>query len=238
MSDELDRYERPFRRGSWSLTRSSTSKSTPGSASSRRCRAGYRIRVNGEPFVVHEPVVTGREILTLAGSAPGGELHAARQDGGRKAAQGRARRESRSAAAAASRSSRPCPATRRRVEMTLRRQFDLLPQDHEVSRRVRPAVGNDRGWLAMGADPRFPDARWLQSPTGYGGYPHRDGLSANRAEHGLFLSCPRAQGRQADRRNAGHTAARRQSVPALVAAPNRAKPVEGRSRLSRYTCSS
>ncbi len=31
---------------------------------------GYRIRVNGEAFVVHEPVVTGREILTLAGLLP------------------------------------------------------------------------------------------------------------------------------------------------------------------------
>jgi hypothetical protein len=31
---------------------------------------GYRIRVNGEPFVVHEPVITGREVLTLAGLIP------------------------------------------------------------------------------------------------------------------------------------------------------------------------
>ena len=34
-----------------------------------RCR-GYRIRVNGEPFVVHEPKPTGRQILTLAGLIP------------------------------------------------------------------------------------------------------------------------------------------------------------------------
>jgi len=31
---------------------------------------GYRIRVNGDAFVVHDPVVTGREILTLAGLLP------------------------------------------------------------------------------------------------------------------------------------------------------------------------
>jgi len=31
---------------------------------------GYRIRVNGEPFVVHEPTPTGRAILTLAGLLP------------------------------------------------------------------------------------------------------------------------------------------------------------------------
>jgi len=31
---------------------------------------GYRIRVNGEPFVVHQPVVTGREVLVLAGLLP------------------------------------------------------------------------------------------------------------------------------------------------------------------------
>ena len=34
-----------------------------------RCR-GYRIRVNGDPFVVHEPKPTGREILTLSGLTP------------------------------------------------------------------------------------------------------------------------------------------------------------------------
>ncbi len=31
---------------------------------------GYRIRVNGEPFGVHEPVITGREVLVLAGLTP------------------------------------------------------------------------------------------------------------------------------------------------------------------------
>lgn len=31
---------------------------------------GYRIRVNGEPYVVTDPVVTGREVLTLAGLLP------------------------------------------------------------------------------------------------------------------------------------------------------------------------
>lgn len=31
---------------------------------------GYRIRVNGEPFVVHDPKPTGRAILTLAGLIP------------------------------------------------------------------------------------------------------------------------------------------------------------------------
>jgi hypothetical protein len=31
---------------------------------------GYRIRVNGDPFVVHDPKPTGRAILTLAGLLP------------------------------------------------------------------------------------------------------------------------------------------------------------------------
>ena len=31
---------------------------------------GYRIRVNGDPFVVHAPEPTGRAILTLAGLLP------------------------------------------------------------------------------------------------------------------------------------------------------------------------
>lgn len=31
---------------------------------------GYRIRVNGDPFVVHDPTPTGRAILTLAGLLP------------------------------------------------------------------------------------------------------------------------------------------------------------------------
>ncbi|MCG8604739.1 multiubiquitin domain-containing protein [bacterium] len=33
------------------------------------CR-GYRIRVNGDRFVVHSPHITGREVLTLAGFRP------------------------------------------------------------------------------------------------------------------------------------------------------------------------
>ena len=31
---------------------------------------GYRIRINGQPYVVHDPIVTGRAILTLAGLLP------------------------------------------------------------------------------------------------------------------------------------------------------------------------
>lgn len=31
---------------------------------------GYRIRINGEPYVVHKPEITGREVLTLAGLLP------------------------------------------------------------------------------------------------------------------------------------------------------------------------
>lgn len=31
---------------------------------------GYRIRINGDPFVVHEPEITGRQVLTLAGLLP------------------------------------------------------------------------------------------------------------------------------------------------------------------------
>jgi hypothetical protein len=34
---------------------------------------GYRIRVNGDPFVVHDPKPTGRAILTLAGLLPAEE---------------------------------------------------------------------------------------------------------------------------------------------------------------------
>lgn len=31
---------------------------------------GYRIKINGDPYVVHDPKPTGREILTLAGLLP------------------------------------------------------------------------------------------------------------------------------------------------------------------------
>ena len=31
---------------------------------------GYRIRINGDPYVVHDPEPTGRAILTLAGLLP------------------------------------------------------------------------------------------------------------------------------------------------------------------------
>ncbi|ODA68964.1 hypothetical protein A7A08_00798 [Methyloligella halotolerans] len=31
---------------------------------------GYRLKINGEPYVVHDPKPTGREILTLAGLLP------------------------------------------------------------------------------------------------------------------------------------------------------------------------
>lgn len=31
---------------------------------------GYRVRINGDAYVVNKPVVTGREILTLAGLLP------------------------------------------------------------------------------------------------------------------------------------------------------------------------
>ena len=31
---------------------------------------GYKFRVNGEAFVVQQPVVTGREVLTIAGLVP------------------------------------------------------------------------------------------------------------------------------------------------------------------------
>ncbi len=31
---------------------------------------GYRIRINGDAYVVQDPVVTGRQILTLAGLTP------------------------------------------------------------------------------------------------------------------------------------------------------------------------
>lgn len=34
---------------------------------------GYRLRVNGEAYVVHQPEVTGREVLTLAGLLPATE---------------------------------------------------------------------------------------------------------------------------------------------------------------------
>jgi Multiubiquitin len=31
---------------------------------------GYKFKVNGEPFIVEQPVVTGREVLTIAGLLP------------------------------------------------------------------------------------------------------------------------------------------------------------------------
>lgn len=31
---------------------------------------GYRLRVNGDPYVIHDPMPTGRAILTLAGLLP------------------------------------------------------------------------------------------------------------------------------------------------------------------------
>jgi hypothetical protein len=34
---------------------------------------GYRIKVNGDPFVVHDPAPTGEQILTLAGLIPAKE---------------------------------------------------------------------------------------------------------------------------------------------------------------------
>ena len=91
---------------------------------------GYRIRVNGEAFVVHDPTPTGREILTLAGLLPAKELHAARKARRRAAAQDRARRESRSAATRHREvqgvAARPDGGL---LTMALRRQFDLLPED-------------------------------------------------------------------------------------------------------------
>lgn len=34
---------------------------------------GYRIRINGEPYVINNPDTTGRELLTLAGLLPAGD---------------------------------------------------------------------------------------------------------------------------------------------------------------------
>lgn len=31
---------------------------------------GYRFKINGDPFVVRNPIITGREVLTLAGLIP------------------------------------------------------------------------------------------------------------------------------------------------------------------------
>jgi len=31
---------------------------------------GYRLKINGDAYVVHDPIVTGREVLTLAGLLP------------------------------------------------------------------------------------------------------------------------------------------------------------------------
>lgn len=33
------------------------------------CR-GYRFKVNGQPYVVENPLITGREVLTVAGKTP------------------------------------------------------------------------------------------------------------------------------------------------------------------------
>ena len=48
--------------------------------------------------------------------------------------------------------------------MTLRRQFDLLPEDRKFLDEYGPAVGNDRRRLPVGADPRVSDARRLHPP--------------------------------------------------------------------------
>lgn len=45
-------------------------KNTPVWANSPPLSRGYRIRINGDPFVVHEPEITGRQVLTLAGLLP------------------------------------------------------------------------------------------------------------------------------------------------------------------------
>jgi hypothetical protein len=31
---------------------------------------GYRLKINGEPYVVHDAIITGRQVLTLAGLLP------------------------------------------------------------------------------------------------------------------------------------------------------------------------
>jgi hypothetical protein len=35
-----------------------------------RTRKGYRIKINGEPFVILSPIITGREVLEIAGLRP------------------------------------------------------------------------------------------------------------------------------------------------------------------------
>ena len=58
---------------------------------------GYRIRVNGEPFVVHKPEPDGARDPDPGGPPARRKLHPPGEDGGREAAQGRSRREGRSA---------------------------------------------------------------------------------------------------------------------------------------------
>ena len=87
---------------------------------------GYRIRINGEQFVVSIPNPTGREILTLAGLLPAENYTLRIKYRRREAAQGRAGRKSRSA-----------QTRRREVQgaaagpdgggVSLRRQFELAP---------------------------------------------------------------------------------------------------------------
>ena len=118
--------------------------------------------------------------------------------------------------------------------MTLRRQFDLLPDRPGLSRRIRPAVGNDRGWLPVGAHPRFPDAARLQPCDRDRGHPDRDRLPEHRTQHGVFLSgaCPRRTARPI-----GATEAQQQldgkTYQRWSRHRTRAEPVEDRARSHR-----
>ena len=76
---------------------------------------GYRIRVNGEAFVVHDPMPTGREILT----SPDCSRRRITRCGKSSPARGRARSSSTRKSICgvpASRNSRRCRATRRRAD--------------------------------------------------------------------------------------------------------------------------
>ena len=100
---------------------------------------GYRIRVNGEAFVLHDPTPTGREILTLLGSS----RRRTTRCGKSSPVSGRAGSSSTGKSiygARASRSSRRCRATRRTLGgscETQAAQLLELKQREKANRAIR-----------------------------------------------------------------------------------------------------
>ena len=157
-----------------SSKRSSTLKNTPAKASARRSAAAIASRSTVSRSSSRSPSDrpgNPHARRTVAGR----KLHAARQALWREAAQGRARRTGGSP-----------PSRRREIQgpaprpdggcVSLRRQFELLRRTR-VPQGVRPAMGNDHGWLPLGAHPRFSHTRRLQPSARHRRDPNRDRLS-------------------------------------------------------------